>query len=114
MYKRQDVRILLTVFAVVLVVMGIFAFAFRQIHIGYVEEDGVIVTSSDVYDRLNRGSGDADVVELTNVKGNDEIFSRGGKYYVGQDMTEYKAEYPLSLIHIYCSIGPECNGTGSE
>ena len=104
-----DVRILLAVFAVVLVVMGIFAFAFRQIHIGYVEEDGVIVTSSDVYDRLNRGSGDADVVELTNVKGNDEIFSRGGKYYVGQDMTEYKAEYP-----IYANNGQSLYFTNDE
>ena len=104
-----DVRILLAVFAVVLVVMGIFAFAFRQIHIGYVEEDGVIVTSSDVYDRLNRGSGDVDVVELTNVKGNDEIFSRGGKYYVGQDMTEYKAEYP-----IYANNGQSLYFTNDE
>lgn len=75
--------------------MGIFAFAFRQIHIGYVEEDGTVVTSSTVYDRLNRGSGDVDQIELTSVKNNDEIFTRGGKYYVGQDMTEYKAEYPI-------------------
>ena len=90
-----DVRILLTVFAVVLVVMGIFAFAFRQIHIGYVEEDGAVVTSSAIYDRLNRGSGDVEQIELNGVKGNDEIFSRGGKYYVGQDMIEYKAEYPI-------------------
>lgn len=104
-----DVRILLAVFAVVLVVMGIFAFAFRQIHVGYVDEDGAVVTSSTVYDRLNRGSGDVEQIELTGVRGNDEIFSRGGKYYVGMDMTEFKPEYP-----IYANNGQSLYFTNDE
>ena len=40
-----DMRMLLAVFAVVLVVMGLFAYSFRQIQAGFVEEDGYLVTS---------------------------------------------------------------------
>ncbi len=90
-----DLRLLLIVAAVVLAAMGIFAWAFRQIHIGYVEEDGYVVATSEVYTRLNGGAEEGSGIALTAVKSNDEIFSRGGNYYIGQDMTEYESVYPL-------------------
>lgn len=92
---KADMRVLLLVFALVLLVMGIFAWAFRQIHVGYVEENGHVVTSSELYDRLSRGSENAGNILLSAVYSNDEVFLRGGKYYVGQEMTEYESVYPL-------------------
>lgn len=90
-----DLRLLLAVALVVLAAMGIFAWAFRQIHIGYVEEDGWVVSSSEVYNSLNSGAEEGTKILLTSVKSNDEVISRAGSYYVGADMTEYESAYPV-------------------
>ncbi len=73
-----DLRLLLAVALIVLAAMGIFAWMFRQIHVGYVEEDGYVVSSSQLYGYLNKGAEEGSAIQLSSVKSNDEIFSRGG------------------------------------
>ncbi|MCD8097449.1 MAG: hypothetical protein LUE31_05310 [Lachnospiraceae bacterium] len=90
-----DLRLLLAVALIVLAAIGIFAWMFRQIHVGYVEEDGYVVSSSQLYGYLNKGAEEGSAIQLSSVKSNDEIFSRAGNYYVGQDMAEYQSVYPL-------------------
>ena len=92
-----DMRLLLAVFVAVLGVMGIFAYSFRQIQAGFVEEDGYLVTSRDIYDRLKgEPAEDEKNILLAGVSRDTELFERGGKSYVGEAMEEYEAFPPLS------------------
>lgn len=91
-----DMRMLLAVFAVVLVVMGLFAYSFRQIQAGFVEEDGYLVTSRDIYDRLKGGPAEEEKnILLAGVSRDTQLFERAGKSYVGEEMEEYEADYPM-------------------
>lgn len=91
-----DMRLLLAVFVAVLGVMGIFAYSFRQIQAGFVEEDGYLVTSRDIYDRLKgEPAEDEKNILLAGVSRDTELFERGGKSYVGEAMEEYEADYPM-------------------
>lgn len=100
-----DMRMLLAVFAVVLVVMGLFAYSFRQIQAGFVEEDGYLVTSRDIYDRLKGGPAEEEKnILLAGVSRDTQLFERAGKSYVGEEMEEYEAVTPCMPMTVQAFI----------